>query len=98
MTLLLATVAAAALATLAGAQLAPSERAALVALYSATNGPSWNNVPGWANHLSGSDPCNDAWLGVTCSGDGLHATDVQLAFNGLSGTLPADISSLSHVS
>ena len=40
-------------------------KAALLALYDATGGPSWAYAHGWSANAS-SDPCLDAWTGVTC--------------------------------
>jgi hypothetical protein len=45
---------------------APDQRAVLVELYLATNGTI--GTTGWQNHTTGSDPCDDSWSGVTCSG------------------------------
>ncbi len=49
---------------------AAAQRAALVELYIATNGSTWSSGgnTGWLNHGTGSDPCDDSWRGVTCSG------------------------------
>lgn len=50
---------------------APAQRAALVELFIATNGStSWSIFArtGWQNHTTGSDPCDNAWPGVVCSG------------------------------
>jgi hypothetical protein len=48
---------------------APEQRAALVDLYIATSGSSWSSGrSGWRNHAAGSDPCDDKWSAVTCSG------------------------------
>jgi hypothetical protein len=44
------------------------QRAALVELYIATNGSTWGDKNGWQNHATGSDPCDNSWSGVTCSG------------------------------
>jgi hypothetical protein len=45
-----------------------AQRAALVDLYIATNGDSWTSGrTGWQDHATGSDPCDDAWIGVTCA-------------------------------
>jgi hypothetical protein len=45
---------------------APDQRSALVELYIATNGTVGDS--GWQNHSTGSDPCDDSWRGVNCSG------------------------------
>jgi hypothetical protein len=47
---------------------APVQRAALVDLYIATNGSSWNDRTGWVDHAASSDPCDDNWAGLSCSG------------------------------
>jgi hypothetical protein len=47
---------------------AADQRAALVELYIATNGSGWSGVTGWQNYGTGSDPCDNSWAGVTCSG------------------------------
>ncbi len=64
-----------------------SEKQALIALYNSTNGPSWWNQTGW---LSDSDPCT--WYGVTCANG--HVTMLQLVNNGLGGTLPVELGTL----
>jgi hypothetical protein len=47
----------------------PLELAALVELYSATNGSGWVNNTGWGDYgIEPTDPCVDDWEGVTCSG------------------------------
>ena len=54
---------------LAHGKLASAQRAALVDLYLATNGPSWKPNTGWADYANASnDPCADGWFGVTCAG------------------------------
>jgi hypothetical protein len=47
---------------------APAQRAALVQLYIATNGSTWSDRAGWQNYATGSDPCDNSWSGVGCSG------------------------------
>ncbi len=49
---------------------APDQLAALVELYIATKGSTWTNRTGWQNYSTGSDPCDDGWSGLTCSGVG----------------------------
>jgi hypothetical protein len=49
---------------------APAQRAALVELYIATNGSGWSNRAGWQDYATASDPCDNGWSGVTCSGSG----------------------------
>jgi hypothetical protein len=45
-----------------------AQRAALIDLYLATNGSGWTDKAGWQNYTSGSDPCDNIWSGVSCSG------------------------------
>ncbi len=48
---------------------AAAQRAALVELYIATRGSTWSSgETGWQDHTTGSDPCDNNWSGVTCSG------------------------------
>jgi hypothetical protein len=44
------------------------QRAALVELYTTMNGDAWNSNSGWRDYGGGSDPCENAWVGVACSG------------------------------
>lgn len=64
-----------------------AECEALVALYDATNGPTWVNHDGW---LQNNQPCS--WNGITC--DAGHVTRISMYNNNLRGTLPASISNL----
>ena len=66
----------------------PDDLSALQALYQSTNGPQWNNKTGW---LKG-DPCASEWFGVYCI-EG-HVLQLNLAYNSLSGPLPASLSML----
>ena len=63
---------------------------ALVALYNATDGPNWTNNSGW---LETDAPCS--WHGVTCSVG--HVTELNLDFNQLSGSIPAELGDLSNL-
>jgi hypothetical protein len=48
---------------------AAAQRAALVDLFIATDGNAWTSgKTGWQDHAAGSDPCDNSWSGVTCSG------------------------------
>jgi len=53
----------------------------LLTLYNGTNGVNWNNKSGW---LTGNPICS--WYGITCSAG--HVSQIELAFNQLSGTIP----------
>ena len=65
-------------------------RVALVALYNATDGPNWRNNTNWLSTKSLS-----TWYGVTVSN--WEVTGLDLSGNKLSGTLPAELASLSHL-
>ena len=73
----------------AGAQgTVATDRAALVALYNATDGANWTNNTYWSTIRPLSD-----WYGVTTNADG-RVTRVSLQFNELSGTIPAGLGGL----
>ena len=60
---------------------------ALVDLYNATNGPAWTNHAHW---LSGRV---NTWYGVSLDSNG-RVTDLKVATNNLTGTLPASMGNL----
>ncbi len=62
-----------------------TDRAALVALYQATNGANWVNSDNWL-----SDAPLDAWHGVTTDDSG-RVIELVLPRNGLSGTIPLEL-------
>jgi len=69
------------------------DKAALEALYAATNGPSWDTNSNW---LVDANVCN--WSGVYCN----YATPsrvyrVYLYGNNLVGTIPSDLAKLSYL-
>ena len=68
-----------------------SDRAALVALYEATDGPSWSNNDGWL----GAAPLGD-WYGVETDGFG-RVTWLNLNYNDLSGPIPPELGSLTNL-
>lgn len=73
---------------------APSdERAALVALYNATNGHSWAKNDNWLD----GDPCQNKWHGVTCYPDGSHILALALYRNSLNGSVPQSIGNLKRL-
>ena len=74
------------LAVLAGA--ANSDRAALMALYDATDGENWTNNTNW-----GTDEDLDEWDGVSTDSDG-RVEVLLLRDNGLSGQIPAELGDL----
>ena len=76
-----------------------SDRDALIALYNATNGPSWTNNRNWL-----SDEPIGEWLGVTTgfsrvvtTGNTGRVSELYLAYNELSGSIPPGISRLTNL-
>ncbi|MCB0062842.1 MAG: fibronectin type III domain-containing protein [Caldilineaceae bacterium] len=69
-----------------------NECTALVTLYNTTNGEQWTNQANWLATTAAA-PCD--WYGVACA-DG-HVTELRLAANNLSGTLPITIGYLSEL-
>ncbi|HTY63705.1 MAG TPA: hypothetical protein VMG30_15770 [Acidobacteriota bacterium] len=74
-----------------------SEREALLALYSSTNGASWTNNSGWGGE-SGTE-CT--WYGITCTGDlqtrATNISAISLSNNNLSGSVPAQLGNLTYL-
>ncbi len=70
----------------ARAQVAQEDSLALVALYTATDGPNWTDNTNW---LSGTVA---SWIGVTLEGN--RVTALVLPNNALDGTLPPEIGNL----
>ena len=66
-----------------------TDKAALVALYNATDGANWTPNTNWT-----STETLSAWHGVTTNSDG-RVTRLELNDNGLDGTLPAALGDLS---
>ena len=76
------------------------ERAALIALYNATNGDNWYDNSGWKTpplHTDGfSMPgTEDSWYGIELLND--HVDGFGMAFNNLSGNIPLELGSLSNL-
>ena len=67
------------------------DRAALVALYNATNGDNWTDKENW-----GSDEPLGEWQGVTTDDDG-RVTQIRLWENNLIGSIPADLGNLTSL-
>ena len=65
-----------------------ADRAALLALHAATDGPHWTTDRNW-----GSDAPLGSWQGVTTAADG-RVISLALAHNNLTGTLPAALGDL----
>ena len=68
-----------------------ADRAALEALYNATNGADWTDQTNWLSE----EPLS-TWHGVSLSDDG-RVIYLQLAFNNLVGGLPAALGNLSKL-
>ena len=67
------------------------ERAALVALYHATDGANWENNDNWL-----SEAPIEEWYGVTDDSSG-HVTRLDLSENQLSGEIPAELGDLTNL-
>jgi hypothetical protein len=70
---------------------AAGDRAALTALYEATDGPNWHVATNWLS----SEPLS-AWAGVTVD-DGGRVTWLALGGNNLRGSLPAELGDLTRL-
>ena len=68
-----------------------SDRAALVALYNATDGDNWANNIGWL-----TDAPIGRWHGVTTDNNG-RVTSLFLDSNQLTGAIPAELGNLSNL-
>ena len=69
----------------------PVDRAALVALYNATDGPNWTNNHNWLSEV----PIGE-WYGVSVDDTG-RVTDLGLSGNRLSGEIPSELGGLSNL-
>jgi Leucine-rich repeat (LRR) protein len=69
-----------------------SQRFALATIYYATSGTKWKRDDGWLNATE--NECK--WFGCTCTENGT-IVDLTLELNGLSGTLPNELSLLSEL-
>ena len=74
-----------------GKELPSDYRAALVALYEATDGPSWTNKEKWLS----AAPLGE-WYGVTTDSQG-RVIELNLRRNNLQGTLPAKLARLTNL-
>lgn len=70
----------------ARAQVAEADSLALVAFYTATDGPNWDDNANWLNGAVAS------WLGVTVDGD--RVAELALPNNGLDGVIPPELGDL----
>ena len=76
------------ISVLSFAEVSQTQKAALVDLYTATNGDSWNHSWNLEQPVS-------KWYGLTIEDDNVVAID--LSFNNLNGNLPESISNLTHL-
>jgi len=79
--------------SLVGAAIPATERAALIALYNATDGDHWTDNSHWL----GAPGTECQWFGVTCDGTGSSVTRVDLYDNNLQGSLPSELSQLTNL-
>ena len=68
------------------------DRAALVALYNATDGDDWTNKANWLSNAPLSE-----WHGVWTNNQG-RVTRIDLEGNNLSGSVPSELQSLAYLS
>ncbi len=73
-----------------GIEINATDRAALIALYNSTAGPSWTNTWDISESLF-------EWFGVVVSSEG-RVIELTLGGNNLSGTLPTEIGDLTELS
>jgi len=78
-------------ATPGAVSVANPDRAALVALYNATDGDNWKNKTNWLSE----EPLNN-WDGVTVGNSG-RVIKLDLRANGLSGGIPSELGNLSNL-
>src|SRR5450759_232282 len=69
------------------------ERTVLLNLYTSTNGATWTISTDW-NGATGTE-CT--WFGVTCNIAGTTVTGIDLGGNNLTGTLPANLNTLTNL-
>lgn len=67
------------------------DKAVLIALYNATNGPNWTNNDNWLSEA----PVGD-WHGVETDGDD-RVVELRLTQNNLEGPIPAELGSLDRL-
>ena len=70
---------------------AESDRAVLVALYNATDGPNWADSTGWLSNT----PMGQ-WYGVTTDANG-RVTELVLDDNSLAGNIPTELGDLTEL-
>ena len=68
-----------------------TDRAALVALYNATDGPNWRNNTNWLSDM----PLGE-WFGVATDSDG-RVSEIDLRGNRLNGQIPPELGNLTRL-
>ncbi|MBK1647726.1 RHS repeat-associated core domain-containing protein [Rhabdochromatium marinum] len=87
----------------AQAAIPASERAALIALYDATDGENWIDKTGWlgavGTECGWEAGTGQGWYGVYCSSDanGSHVVAIEIIGNQLGGSIPAELGQLSQL-
>ena len=71
-----------------------SERAALIDLYTSTNGDGWWDMTGWL----GEPGTECSWTGVTCDDSGTNVVGLYFGFTNMVGTLPPSLNQLTKLS
>lgn len=85
------------------ADIPPSERAALIALYNSTTGDSWTDNTSWKTPPLDVDGfampgTENTWYGVTCNGGNTEVNQIELNSNNLAGNIPSSLEDLSSLS
>ncbi|MGV6817594.1 MAG: OmpA family protein [Thiotrichales bacterium] len=70
------------------------DQAALEALFSSTGGAGWESKVGWNIGAVCDQAGPGNWEGITCAGDPLRVTGLDLANRSLTGRIPTDIGKL----
>ncbi len=83
-----------------GAAIPSTERAALIALYKATDGDNWTDNDGWKTSPLASDGfgavgTEGSWHGVTATND--RVTAIKQGSNNLSGRIPSELVTLTEL-
>ncbi|MCP5050355.1 MAG: hypothetical protein GY940_24540, partial [bacterium] len=76
------------------------ERAALIALYNATNGDGWNDNSGWKTPPLDADGfampgTEESWYGIRLEGN--LVSQINLSGNTLTGSIPSELGNLSNL-
>jgi len=75
--------------------IAANDCVALVALYDSTDGANWTDNSNWTNNTTPCAAAPNGWFGVSCTGT--RVTGISLGDNGLNGSLPPQLSTLTQL-